>query len=300
MPASPEFPNLPQGWTETTESLQPLGTFYRMWAKSPVTDETRSKEARVLFLVHGFGEHSDRYRHWPAYLNDHFDIIATSDLYGHGRSPGAKGSCRSSEDWLGGVELALKHTESFLRREGRRFKMVALGHSFGGLLALELARQNRWHSVKHLCLSAPLLGLVHEPPIWKTLLGKVIEPLLPQLPLANDISPTVVSKENSVVQWYLSDPLNHGLITPRAYQQMTELMMTNFKNTNPLTLPVTLILPGSDPLVNSNKTAEWFTRLETKPDFPKKRLDFAGLRHESFNEVEREQVFSALGQAIQT
>lgn len=289
MPASPRFPDLPADWRETTETLAPLDVFVRFWAREP-----RVEEPRVLFLVHGWGEHSDRYRHWPHYLQGELDMVVACDLYGHGRSPGARGSCRTSEDWLGGVELAFKTLESRLKSEGRRARIVVLGHSFGGLLTLELARQERWHSARALFLSAPLLGLVKEPPVWKTWLGRLIEPLAPQLPLANDIDPSSVSHDPEVVAHYTADPLNHGLITPRAYQQMTEMIARQTAATSPLRWPVTLLSPLADPLVSEPAATRWYQRLEAGPGAPKHRLTFTGLRHESFNELEKDRAFAAL------
>ncbi|MBX3016576.1 MAG: alpha/beta fold hydrolase [Bdellovibrionaceae bacterium] len=293
MPASPRFPDLPSGWKETTEQLEPLKTFVRFWTKEP-----RTENPRVLFLVHGWGEHSDRYRHWPHYLQNEIDMIVISDLYGHGQSPGAKGSCRTSEDWLGGVELSFKTMESRLKSEGRRATISVLGHSFGGLVTLELARQERWHSARELFLSAPLLGLVHEPPAWKTFLGRMIEPFAPQLPLANDIDAAVVSHDPEVVAHYTADPLNHGLITPRAYQQMTEMIARQVGASSPLKWPVTLLSPLADPLVSEPIAAKWFQRLDAGKGAPKQRVTFTGFRHESFNELEKERAFTELASRL--
>lgn len=289
MPASPRFPDLPAGWRESTEKLAPLDVFVRTWSREP-----RSKEPRVLFLVHGWGEHSDRYRHWPFYLQDQVDQIVISDLYGHGLSPGAKGSCRTNEDWLGGIELAFKTMESRLRSEGLRPQTAVLGHSFGGLLTLELARQERWSSARELFLSAPLLGLVHEPPAWKTFLGRLIEPLAPQLPLANDIDARVVSHDADVVAHYRTDPLNHGLITPRAFDQMSEMMQRQASMTSPLKWPITLISPMADPLVSEPTAARWYQRLDTTDTTPKNRITLPNFFHESFNELQKDQAFAAL------
>lgn len=293
MPASPRFPELPSGWKETTEKLEPSGHFVRFWTKEP-----RSETPRVLFLVHGWGEHSDRYRHWPHYLQNEIDMVVVSDLYGHGRSPGAKGSCRTSEDWLGGVELTLKTLESRLRSEGRKASIVALGHSFGGLVTLELARQERWSAVTELFLSAPLLGLVHEPPAWKTFLGRLIEPVAPQLPLANDIDPAVVSHDPDVVAHYAADPFNHGLITPRAYQQMTEMIERQVTLSSPLKYPMTLLSPLADPLVSEPTAAKWFQKLDASKSVPKQRVTFTGFFHESFNELEKERAFTELASRL--
>jgi alpha-beta hydrolase superfamily lysophospholipase len=287
MPASPQFPNLPQDWRETTERLAPLGTFVRMWSRSSLP-----VNPRVLFIVHGWGEHSDRYRHFPFYLQAEVDMVVATDLYGHGESPGAKGSCRTSEDWLGGVELALKSVESRMRSNGHTVRSVVLGHSFGGLLTIELARQKRWHHAQHLFISAPLLGLVNEPPKWKTWLGKILESLAPQFPLANDVEPSMISSDAAVVTHYRFDPLNHGLITPRAYQQMTEMIERNLEKTSPLDYAITLISPGADPLVSEKVSSHWFSKLDATDAHKKSHLKFPGLRHESFNEVEKEKVFA--------
>lgn len=309
MPASPQFPDLPATWIETTEVLPSSGTFMRIWSRRDLTTRSRhdlttgsrnglAQNPRVLFVVHGFGEHSDRYRHWPFYLNNDVDQIVTSDLYGHGKSPGGRGSCRTSEDWLSGIELAFKHAESNLRQQFSGARVAVLGHSFGGLLVIEMCRQKRWHNVKHIFVSAPLMGLVTQPPAWKTAMGRMIEPLFPQLPLVNEISPEVVSHDPLVIQTYADDPLNTDKITPRAYVQMTELMERTRQETSPLGYPLTLILPGADPLVDARITFKWFQKLETDSSTPKNILGFPGFRHESFNEVHKAIVFNALSNQL--
>lgn len=298
MPASPFFPKLPGDWSEQTEVLRPEGrpgTFIRLWTSA---EAFKKETPKVLMIVHGFGEHSGRYSHFPFYLRDSLDAIGLLDLYGHGQSEGARGSCRSAEDWLGGIELTLKWLESSFRKQGRSPQIKVLGHSFGGLLSLEMARQKRWHGVKELFLSAPLLGLVTLPPAWKTKLGALIEPLLPQLPLKNEIPPEVVSHDPDVIRNYVQDPLNHDKVTPRAYTQMTELMAQNLSKHQALGLPLTLILPGADPLVDERLTARWFGQLEIDPSSPKRLELFPGLRHEAFNEIEKGRVFTAFARAL--
>lgn len=294
MPASPRFPDLPSSWIETTETLAPQGIFLRLWHKRDVP-----QNPRVLFLVHGFGEHSDRYRHWPHYLNSDVDVIAISDLCGHGRSAGNRGSCRSSEDWLTGVERAYKSVETWVRNGQGIPQIAVLGHSFGGLLTIELARQNRWHAARALFASAPLLALAETPPAWKTLLGRMIEPLFPQLPLANDIAADVVSRDPEVIRHYVLDPLNHSKITPRGYVQMTALMEKVRQSSAALPAPFTLILPGADPLVSTPTSFAWYQRLEMTEDHAKRLCVFPGFRHESFNEVDKALAFNALSNWLQ-
>ncbi len=190
MSASPQFPDLPPGWTEE------ITGFRRIWsAKTPSNKQ--------LTIVHGFGENSNRYRHYPHYLRFQFSKITAVDLPGHGRSPEKRGDCNRFSDFENRVLEVLEPGGNIL------------GHSFGGLVVLKLLMDGKLTQQSSILISAPLLKLAVPAPYFKALAGRWMEPLLPHLQLENEIDPVVISRDPLVVEAYGKDPLNHSKITPR-------------------------------------------------------------------------------------
>lgn len=299
MPASPIFPDLPADWTENEIKVVNGSIHLRQWLKRQRSPEGRPK---ALFVVHGFGEHSDRYRHLPSELGAHVDVVIAFDHWGHGKSAGSRGDTERAATWLDTTLGAWKEAQKICPEHDWTW----LGHSFGGLITLALLHRSLLPPVQNLFVSAPLLALKMKVPPIKKKMGELIEPILPHLSLKNEIDPHVVSHDLTVVKHYKDDKLNHDRITPRAFLEMN-LLMDEVRAWNPAKYaPVTqglsgqvaapllnLILPGADPLVDSATTREWFLRLDESQQ-PKKLFELPGFFHESLNEKERALAFNIL------
>lgn len=290
MTASPHFPDLPPHWQESIYKTAGDSLQARHWF-----DESKreGQVRRTLFIVHGFGENGNRYRHWPHYLDGIVSSIFALDLPGHGLSEGKRGDCESAATFHRALTRSF-HDLSPLA-EG---SVHGLGHSFGGLLVLSLWRERLLPPMNSVIVSAPLLGLAQEPPRIKRSVGEWIEPLLGHLSLANEIDPAVLSREDSVITRYTNDPLNHDRITPRTFVEMTRLMKEVSAWEGPVDRPFSMILPLGDRLVDAGKSFRFFRGLQTTGRGKKVLHTFPGFYHESFNDKDRALPFNALGNWI--
>ncbi len=103
-----------------------------------------------LLLIHGFTGSPSELRRLGYYLNDLGYTVNAILLPGHGTTP--EDMIRTGRyDWSGHV---LRSYDTMDAGRARGGKIVAIGHSMGGLLALELAMKRRLDGV--VSLAAPI------------------------------------------------------------------------------------------------------------------------------------------------
>ncbi|HEY1393406.1 MAG TPA: alpha/beta fold hydrolase, partial [Methylibium sp.] len=96
-----------------------LALHLRHWPTAPGA----SARGRIL-LVHGLGEHIGRHERLAAELNAQGWAVAGYDLRGHGRSEGAKGRVRKTDDMLSDLAAVIDS----LRSELPKLPLLLLGH----------------------------------------------------------------------------------------------------------------------------------------------------------------------------
>ncbi|KPV58555.1 carboxylesterase [Paenibacillus sp. A3] len=111
---------------------------------------TGERASTQLLLIHGFTGSPSELRRLGYYLNDLGYTVNAVLLPGHGTTP--EDMIRTGrDDWSGHV---LRSYDAMAARRAREGKIVAIGHSMGGLLALELAMKRKLDGV--VSLAAPM------------------------------------------------------------------------------------------------------------------------------------------------
>jgi alpha-beta hydrolase superfamily lysophospholipase len=149
--------------------------------------------ARLVVLVHGYGEHIGRYEHVARALNAAGSAVVGPDHLGHGRSPGEPALVEDFEAIVDDLRAVVEDARGEL-------PVVMVGHSMGGLIATRYAQHHR-KDLAGLVLSGPAIGL-----------GPVFEGWLaaPEPP-SDPIDGAVLSRDLSVGEAYAADPLvYHG------------------------------------------------------------------------------------------
>ena len=243
-------------------------------------------------IVHGLGEHIDRYARLAEALNAHGWHVAGHDLRGHGRSGGARGRVADSQALPADVALVHDH----LRQAWPGGARVLLGHSLGGLVAARFAAEALaplpapW--------SRPLDGLVLSSPAldpgmsgWQRFLLAVLGPVAPRLPLSNGLNPAWISRDPAVVQAYKADPLVHDRVTPRLVRFIVDAGAKVQSLAARWQTPTLLMWAGADRCVAPAGSAAFAA---AAPASVLSAQAYPGLFHEIFNEPEREQVLQRL------
>ena len=250
--------------------------FYRSWLP-----EDPSASA---LLVHGFAEHSGRYEHLGSWLAERGMAVHAFDHQGHGRSGGWRCHVRRFTDFLDDTEVAMARARSI--HSGLPFFVI--GHSMGGLitacLAVERAPDVAGFVTSGAALESPM-------PLTRTRLWllRLARRVAPRLSFASGLDPTGLSTDPAVVRAYLEDPLVERRITTSLASELFAAMERTASRGASVERPL-LALHGEDDPICSPSGSHTFATAASRGRY----LGFPGMRHEIFNEPDREKVFRSL------
>ena len=102
-----------------------LQLFFRHWLPE-------NRVVSCVCLVHGLGEHSQRYSHMADFMNSQAIAVLGFDLRGHGRSQGQRGHAPSLDALMADIQLLIEQSTGLFPD----LPCFLYGHSLGGLLVL--------------------------------------------------------------------------------------------------------------------------------------------------------------------
>jgi alpha-beta hydrolase superfamily lysophospholipase len=254
-------------WIETAEGPK---LFTRAWEADPGSP--------AVGIVHGLGDHSGRWERVGRNLESSGFSAYALDLPGHGRSDGSRGHVRSWDDY----RLALTRWMDVLRKndDGRRWAL--LGHSLGGLIALDWTEQNPGR-VDALVLSAPPFELSLHPAAIKVHAARLIGLLWPGFTQSNGIPPSLLSHDPEVIRAHRADPFIHFRISARLFLELQRMRRTLARAATSSSIPTLLVQGGADPVTSPAGSALWAKSSRNGTVIYK---EYPGLFHEVLNEPE--------------
>ncbi len=261
-----------------------LSLHLRVW-------RARDPRRGVVVLVHGLGEHVERYDHVARRLNGLGFAVVGYDHRGHGRSPGPRGGMPSDESLCADLGRVL-----YAARAEFPGPLVLLGHSLGGLIAGRFVAEGLqptpaawWRPVDALVMSSPALDPGTNA-VQKLLLA-VVAPMLPNLAVNNGLKVDWISRDAGVVQAYAADPLVHDRITGRLGLFVARQGPAVIAAAPRWTTPTLLMWAGADRCVSPRGSAAFAAGapggVVTVREWPR-------LFHEIFNEPEQGDVLKVL------
>jgi len=246
---------------------------------------TEATPKAVICLMHGMGEHINRYNHFAEMFNKYGYAVIGCDHRGHGRSGGQRGHFPDFEIFLNDVHAFLAITcEHFPDT-----KKILYAHSMGGNLVSNYLIK-RQPKLTGAILSSPYLQLAFKPPTIKLLIGKLLKGIFPTLSMSIGLDSNAISKDKQEVRKYDTDPLVHNKVSAKMGIELIGTGQWVLDNAEKLSLP-TLVYHGSE---------DKLTSFEASKAFAKKAGKFVtfvpleGLFHETHNEPEREEVFKVI------
>ena len=168
---------------------------------------TQTKAA--IGIIHGLGEHIERYDELANYLNERNISVLGYDRRGHGQSEGKRGHTPSYQAFLDEIKGLVKQ----MKQRYPNVPSILYGHSMGGNLLLHFLIQNN-NVVDAAIVSAPWIALSFQPSPIKVIGGKLIRKILPSLSIKNELDTKHLSRDMAEVKKYEEDPLVHDRITP--------------------------------------------------------------------------------------
>lgn len=229
-----------------------------------------SPRGRVV-LSHGYGEHSERYRHTAHWLHSLGWSVSAMDHRGFGRSSGVRGDADGIRGFV--EDLAL-----FLRQERHHdapatprmvggvpspappsHPQIVLGHSFGGLVALLTLL---WHpdAMDGLVLTSPALK-VRELSFPLRVLRRVLYWIAPHRPLYLPSDKSQVCSDPVLVQRYWADPLCHRFVTAAFATALEEGREALLGLGHELDRPILLLEAGNDTVVDPHASEEFWASI---------------------------------------
>lgn len=238
----------------------------------------------VVVLVHGLGEHSKRYDELVAWLTLHEYAVLAYDHYGHGRSPGERGTITSDtqlvDDLQGMVALA--------RQKFPDVPVYLLGHSMGGVVALDYALRHPDELAGVIALSPALdLGLN----AMKRVMLQGMLRLAPDKTVDNGLPARAVSHDPEVAAAYQQDDLVHRQISARLAHYIDSAGKRIRVQAANWPVPTLLLYAGADQLVNPQGSADFAA---VAPVRMVRAQCFGGAYHELHHEPDTGAFYQAL------
>ncbi|MCM0608258.1 MAG: lysophospholipase [Ideonella sp. WA131b] len=247
----------------------------------------------TVLVVHGLGEHVGRYAHVAEALNGAGWHVSGFDQRGHGRSGGRQGVLAAPDSLLADLGAVVDAVRP--RAPG---PLVLLGHSMGGAVAARFVAEAL--APQPAAWSRPLDGLVLSSPAlrahlsaWQRLQLALGERLMPDLPQRNGIDAQGLSHDEAMVAAYTADPLVHDRISARLARFILDAGGQVRAAAPRWALPTLLMWGGADRIVDPGGSHAFARAV---PAAVLTAFEFGGLRHEIFNELEREGVLMRLTQ----
>jgi alpha-beta hydrolase superfamily lysophospholipase len=267
----------------TAFAPEPLFTADGLRLERVAWPASRAPHGTVL-VVHGLGEHAERYVRLAADLSTAGWAVQAWDQRGHGASEGARGAIAASSSLLDDLALLLRT----LRDERAPRPLVLLGHSMGGVVAARAVAAGD-ADADALVLSSPAFDLALSR--WQRWVLDLAERVAPDRPMHNGIAPQWISRDLQVVRNYVDDTRVHDRITPRLARFIVDAGAAVLAAAPYWRMPTLLLWAGADRCVAPQGSAAFVAAAPLQ--WVQARC-FDGLAHEIFNEPERDLVVGAL------
>ncbi|MBL7473355.1 alpha/beta hydrolase [Robertkochia sediminum] len=239
----------------------------------------------VVVLVHGMGEHSDRYTSSiiPEFLATRIAVYAT-DHFGHGRSEGKRGHCPGYEAVLDSIDQTL----NLVREAHQDLPVFMYGHSMGGNAVLGYAMKRK-PNLAGVISTSPFLKMAFAPPAWKLTMGKLMRSVLPSVTLPSGLDPEHISRDPEEVRKYIEDPFNHDKVSPNFVFPFLEAALWMQAHGEEMQLPV-FLCHGTGDLITSYRATEELAQELQDVDLEL----FPGGYHELHNDLDKEKLFTVV------
>ena len=273
-----------------------------------------------LHIMHGMSEHAVRYAGFAEFLNQQGIMVTADDHRGHGETGKAMGNSYHIADSDGWNQM-LDDQWQFINhiREDHSLPLILMGHSMGSFMATHLCQrygQQLKDITDHKLCGLILSGSNYEPPsTWKiascaarlerwrvgrdkpsSILEKMSFGAFNNAFKPARTASDWLSKDDSMVDLYIDDPLCGGPLTTQSWcdflQGMGELSKPESMAKLDSELPVYLFSGALDPV---GKACVGVTALQTKLlESGVLKVDiqlYPGGRHETLNETNRRDVY---------
>jgi alpha-beta hydrolase superfamily lysophospholipase len=238
----------------------------------------------VVILIHGLGEHIQRYRSLSELLAGKGIGFAGVDLPGHGLSDGKKGHIRSYRLTDEMIDILVAEC----RKTFPGTPVILYGHSMGGGILLDYLLRKK-PRIKAAIVTSPWLKLSFEPERSKVKMAAIVKNIFPSLVQPSGLIADHLTHDNEVIKAYTEDPLVHDRISVSLFSEAMKAGEDAIRNAGSLTIPL-LLMHGSNDMICSPEGSREFAAGTKLAELK----IWNGGYHELHNELFREDFFSYL------
>jgi alpha-beta hydrolase superfamily lysophospholipase len=260
------------------EGVRGFQLFYKAWLPD-------SSPKAVLAIVHGAGEHIDRYENLVDALVPAGFMLTGYDQRGHGRSEGQRGHINSWSEYREDIRI-------FLALAGKLapgLPLFLFGHSMGSLEVLDYIL----HYSEGLA-GAIISGTGLDPkgsaaPPHLVLLAKALTSVVPSTVVRMKLEGSSLSRNPQVAKAYMEDPLVHWCRSVRWGTESLKVIEWIKSRAGEINMPVLFLHGECDPLLTAAGAQRFFEQVR----FPDKTIHvYPGCLHEPHNDLDYKQVIS--------
>jgi len=232
------------------------------------------KPKAQIFIVHGFGEHIQRYNHTAQALNQAGFNVYGLDHQGHGLSGGDRVHVKNFNDY------ARDYIEFIHSKKSSQLQTILLGHSMGGLIATQIADMQPEIFTGVILIGPPL---AREPESLKTI-ANVLSRLIPKAPvLGMKVDTSGLINSRSGVLQYENDPLvHHGWFRIGWADSIVQAMDNAFVSAADNTYPLLFLHGVKDSVCKIADSRDFFKLIPETTD--KTFIGYEEFFHEILNE----------------
>jgi alpha-beta hydrolase superfamily lysophospholipase len=235
--------------------------------------------------VHGYAEHSGRYEEMAAWLAARGAAVHAYDQRGHGRSGGPRCHVGRFDEFLDDLAAVL----AAVRAQHPELPVTLVGHSMGGLITLAFLTERK-PPIANAVTSGAALSLGAVSPA-RVALARALRRVLPRLALGSGLDPQGLSRDPDVVRRYLEDPLVDRTMTASLGAELLAAAPRTAARAGQVAVPLLMLHGATDPLCAAEGSRRFHAGLTAAGSALR---IYPELRHEIFNEPEREAVWQDL------
>lgn len=264
------------------KTYQKIESFDSLKIYSTLWQPDNSPQA-LLVIIHGMGEHSQRYEKLAQYLAAKQIAVFTFDLRGHGLSQGRLGHINQWQDYRLDHKYALESLPDSLKQIPHFY----FGHSLGALITLEMSLHSDFRS-DGLILSGIPIESTAEKNALKRNLAIIMSTLWPTLRLKVGVSRQQLSHSEETLREHKEDDLTHGWGTARWGYETLKAIRFLRENANRIELPLLQLHGENDPVANLGGARSLFEQFSSTD---KQLITYANTLHEPHTDLVADQVF---------
>lgn len=209
----------------------------------------------VVLLVHGWGEHSQRYQHVGQAFADAGFVLAATDLRGHGRTEGPRGFINSyNHEIFPDIDSLLKD----LAEKYPNLPQFLYGHSTGGGIVLGYAIKKK-PKVAGIIATSPWLTLKEPPSKMMLNSMKLMKRVYPKFRSDLGFTENLLSRDPAVDEAAKADELMHSVMTAGLFMEAVNNGRFVLHHAAGFPLPL-LVMHGTGDKLTSYSSSQRFAR----------------------------------------